>query len=124
MNTPTPYQIIQRKIRRAAQKGGWSKIFNSQAKQVRLLQKLYAKNGFDLAPTSSACPEQYDVLRGSEPVAYLRLRHGFFTVECPYSMDEVVFSGQPAGDGAFDDIERIPYMVKALRAIQNYWSNK
>ena len=37
-------------------------------------------NGYEFALTSRACPEQYDVYKNDEYVAYVRLRHGILTV--------------------------------------------
>ena len=41
-------------------------------------------NGYLLVMTCECCPEQYDVYKNDEKVGYLRLRHGVFTVDCPY----------------------------------------
>lgn len=118
MYEATSLQILQRKLRRNRQKFGWNDLFEVQRRQVALVRKLYAKNGFELDLTSNACPEQYDVLRNSEQVAYLRLRGGAFRVEYPDVMGELIFWATPNGDGAFDNNERIAYLVKTLRVIQ------
>lgn len=34
--------------------------------------------------TCAACPQQYDVFLGDEEVAYMRFRHGYFSVEVPF----------------------------------------
>lgn len=79
-------------------------------------------DGYSLKMTSIACPEQYDVYdKNEELVGYLRLRHGVFTAECPDVGGEVVYETYTAGDGCFDDDEREPQLVLAIRAIRNYW---
>ena len=86
--------------------------------QVRLVQKLYANNGFLLVMTCPACPEQYDVFMGAERVAYLRLRSQIFTVEYKQCMGERLLTVSPEGDGLFDRGERFRYLAMALRIIQ------
>lgn len=77
---------------------------------------------YHLVQTCTACPEQYDVLdkfTGKE-VAYLRLRHGYFYVECPWG-GERVYDANPRGDGIFEDTERDYYLDNAKRAIVKYY---
>lgn len=75
-----------------------------------------------LEQTCSACPEQYDLLvKGGECVAYLRLRHGYFTVECPDVGGELVYEAQPDGDGCFMPYEREEYLNAAIQAIMNHY---
>ena len=107
-------------IRRLRQQtGSFDKAFDTQLHQVELAKKLYAKNGFDLQLTCSACPEQYDVLMRGENVGHLRLRHGRFRVEYPDIPGETIFEAYPNGDGIFEDNERLVFLTKALRAIQD-----
>ena len=107
-------------LRRLRQRNsGFGKAFDMQLHQVELAKKLYAKNGFDLQLTCSACPEQYDVLMRGENVGYLRLRHGRFRVEYPDIPGETIFEAYPNGDGMFEDNERLVFLTKALRAIQD-----
>lgn len=77
-------------------------------------------NGWRLERTSFACPEQYDLFDGEEIIAYLRLRHGCFTVTCPDVGGDVVYSASPDGDGIFDDDERASYLFEALLAVASY----
>ena len=67
--------------------------------------------------TCFACPEQYDAYDGDQMVAYLRLRHGRFTVECPDVGGTLVYKAHPKGDGIFDDDERSIYLGHASAAI-------
>ena len=73
---------------------------------------------YTLHLTCWACPEQYDVYRGDEEVAYFRLRHGCFTVDCG---DERVFSACPYGDGRFKDDERQKFLEQAIAAVDLYY---
>lgn len=58
--------------------------------------------------------------RGGELVGYMRLRHGFFTVDC----GEVnVYCVEPEGDGIFADHERDTYLNNGCHAILQYLSN-
>ncbi|MBA5844871.1 hypothetical protein, partial [Escherichia coli] len=62
-------------------------------------------NGFEL-DGGGECPEQYEVYLNGQQVAYLRLRHRRFTVQCPDVGGEGVYMSNPQGDGAFDEDER------------------
>lgn len=69
-----------------------------------------------LVLTCAACPEQYDAYLGGVKIGYLRLRHGFFTVD--YLPGEYqVFSGCPHGDGRFLENERVAWLNRACRAL-------
>jgi len=65
------------------------------------------------------CPEQYDVHSDGVKVAYLRLRHGHFTAECPFD-GTVVYEAFPDGDGCFTDTERMDCLTKAIAAIDEH----
>lgn len=105
-------------LRRLGQKNSyWSNAMNAQDAQSSIIRKLYLKNGLDLRMTCGACPEQYDVFKDGERVAYYRLRHGCFTVEYPDCGGELIYEVEPNGDGIFDDNERVSYMIKALRKL-------
>ena len=78
---------------------------------------------FVLQKTCSACPEQYNVFCNGEMVAYLRLRHGHFTVTCPDASGTDIYSACPSGDGAFDSNEREYFLSKACEAIKHYLEN-
>lgn len=104
---------ISQALHRLRQKHPFGNMFDSQAHQVELLKKLYAKNGLELRLIGSACPEQYDVLSGGVEVAYLRLRHGVFRV----NVGSETFEAATDGDGAFDGDERIHFLAKAMRFI-------
>lgn len=70
-----------------------------------------------LVQTCGACPEQYDAYIGTELVGYLRLRHGYFRVECPSSGGIEVYGAHPQGDGVFEHEERDGYLRRAVSAI-------
>lgn len=77
-------------------------------------------NGIRLNCTCGACPEQYDAYKGDEEVGYLRLRHGYFRVNCG---DVTVYEAFPKGDGCFDDDERDYWLLEALKAIDEHLSH-
>ena len=72
-----------------------------------------------------ACPEQYDVLdsQGNQ-VAYLRLRHGSYTVSVPDVGGKILYQAFPQGDGFFDDDERVKYLDESIKNIQRYYINR
>lgn len=77
-----------------------------------------------LVETCGACPEQYDAFREDNPdevIAYLRLRHGTFRVECPDVGGKEVYRANPEGDGIFEYEERDKYLKEAVREIMNYY---
>lgn len=67
--------------------------------------------------TCSACPEQYDAFLDGEQIGYLRLRHGFFSVEYPDCGGRLVLEAQPEGDGIFAAHEREHYLSLAKLAL-------
>jgi len=71
-----------------------------------------------------ACPEQYEATFDGKPVGYLRLRHGFFRVECPDCGGETVFESETKGDGIFDDTERAHFLGMAQLAIRAWISRQ
>lgn len=73
-----------------------------------------------LIQTSSAFPEQYDAIIRGHRVGYLRLRHGYFTVNCPDDEGELVYEAYPNGQGMFDEEERSFYLKAARQKILNY----
>lgn len=81
----------------------------------------YTNDGITLRG-GGICPEQYDAFNeDGNMIAYLRLRHGKFTVECPHVGGELILFGRPMGDGLFDDDERTEWLNKAIAAIKNYY---
>lgn len=73
--------------------------------------------GLDLVQTCGACPEQYDVTYKYKEAGYLRLRHGFFTVQYPDASGKIIYSAEPEGDGIFRDDERDYYLTMAKMAL-------
>lgn len=74
-------------------------------------------NNIDLELTCGACPEQYDAFFMGRQVGYLRLRHGWFYVQCPTVGGETVYESTPQGDGIFEPDERETELDKATKAI-------
>lgn len=74
----------------------------------------FSAHGVDLVQTCGACPEQYDAYIDGEEVGYLRLRHGYFSVDYK---DAEVYSAYPDGDGCFTSNEREYYLQDACEAI-------
>lgn len=76
-----------------------------------------------LVKTRHICPEQYDAfdLRGRK-IAYLHMRHGSFTIECPDAGGELIYSVCLDGDGAFFDYERDGYLSDAKIVIANFYN--
>ena len=78
-----------------------------------------------LQNTGYACPEQYDAFihddGGTRQVGYLRLRHGYFSVECPDCGGELVLEiDHIEPDGRFLDTERRHYLNAATVAIERW----
>ena len=73
-----------------------------------------------LDQTCGACPEQYDAYYNGKQVGYLRLRHGYFRVDCPDCGGETIFEADPNGDGCFEDDEREYYLNQARKAIAKW----
>lgn len=73
-----------------------------------------------LIETSGECPEQYDAVLDGKIVGYLRLRHGFFRVDCPGCGGKTVYVAEPQGDGCFEPDEREGYLYQAKLAIASW----
>lgn len=80
--------------------------------------------GFRLQRTCGACPEQYDVTLDGKQTAYLRLRHGRFTVTVPDVGGELVYKEYPSGDGIFDTEERDGCLTRAIMSVKRYLERK
>lgn len=74
----------------------------------------------ELRQTCRVSPEQYEAWHLGRRVGYLRLRHGWFSVECPDVGGIEVFEARPLGDGCFYDHEREAYLWKAKSAIATW----
>ncbi len=83
----------------------------------------FQENGYDVRLTCESHPEQYDVLRKSRNVGYIRLRHGVLHVWCPDAgLDSECVYLAETGYGEFDDDEsRGFHMRKALKAIDDWY---
>lgn len=82
--------------------------------------KLHNGKLYQFLMTCAACPEQYDVILNKKQVGYIRLRHGALFAECFDCMQDVVFFGNPKGDGIFEEDEREYWLNQCLIAIDNY----
>lgn len=85
---------------------------------------VYFIGEYKLVCTSVDCPEQYDVYKGSDIVAYFRIRWGHFTARCPYFMGELVFSEDIEGFGEFTESERVPMLKEAIKNVDAYYRLK
>lgn len=75
-----------------------------------------------LVQTCKMFPEQYDLIDAhGNRVAYYRLRHGYFSVECPDVGGTLVYEARPDGDGDFMDYERDGYLAAALAAVKKHY---
>jgi hypothetical protein len=79
-----------------------------------------ALHKIELIETCGACPEQYDAVFEGKMVGYLRLRHGYFYVQCPDVGGTTVFEARPNGDGLFEYEEREMYLNAAKTAILDW----
>lgn len=79
------------------------------------------KNGYEFICTCSACPEQYDVFRDGEQIAYVRKRWGNLAVN-PVKNGKIIFGtviySETEGDayaGTIDNIdETIDNIIEAI----------
>ncbi len=78
----------------------------------------------ELVQTCGACPEQYDAFYNGKMVGYLRLRHGYFTVDADRPWGAELYSARPQGDGCFEWDERDKYLRKARKAIAKHVRGK
>lgn len=81
-------------------------------------------NGLWFKLTCGACPEQYDVLRGDERVAYVRLRFGRLRVDVPDVGGETIYVNKFDEEykGIFsDETERVKYLTEISEAIVNHY---
>lgn len=80
------------------------------------------ENDLVLCKTCSCCPEQYDLVdRDGYTLAYFRLRHSYFSVECPDVGGDLVYQAHTEGDGEFEDYERIIHINKAMEAVRRHY---
>jgi len=73
--------------------------------------------------TCAICPEQYDVFYNEKMVAYIRLRWGRLTVECPDIRGKLVFHHQfkDGWKGGFDsEEERKDYLEIIKKVIESH----
>ena len=75
-------------------------------------------DGFKLFRISYCCPEQYNVFENDKQVAYLRLRHHYFSAEVPKYPGNIVYEANTVGDGCFNYTERDFHLSNAINAIK------
>lgn len=78
--------------------------------------------GYELREGCRMFPEEYNVFRDGEQVAYLRLRHGYFCAEVPDACGELVYDAEPEGTGHFEVYERGHYLCAAIEAVDRHLS--
>ena len=90
-------------------------------------QSLVRASDIELKRTCYACPEQYDAFLGGRQVGYLRLRHGYFSVDVPDAGGDTIYDadiGPVGGDiGIFTEEEREPQLWAARQNIAD-WLNR
>lgn len=82
-------------------------------------------NGLWFKLTCGACPEQYDVFRGDEQIAYVRLRFGRLRVDAPDVGGETIYirDFDDGYKGMFaDEAERVKYLTEISEVIGNHYS--
>lgn len=77
----------------------------------------------ELRQTCEACPEQYDAYIDGDRVGYLRLRWGYFSVECPWVNGEQVYEADIGGGytGSFESNEQRAEQLRAACAAISRW---
>ena len=74
-----------------------------------------------LVRTSTAAPEQYDLISESgQRIGYMRLRHGYFSAHAFGPDGPEVYHAHTEGDGIFDSDERDGHLASGLGAILLY----
>ena len=78
-----------------------------------------------LIKTCDMCPEQYELISETgDTIAYMRLRWGAFTVECPDVGGKVVYScdyGDEYKGGFYNCKERKTELKKAIKKIEEHY---
>jgi hypothetical protein len=92
-------------------------------KRIRFMTNELKLKNYTLKLTCTVCPEQYDVFKDNNLVAYLRLRHGNFTVDAPDINGIEIYHVCPNGDGEFEDNERMKYLTIAINKIDKYYKS-
>jgi hypothetical protein len=83
----------------------------------------YQINEYVLVNTCMAAPEQYDVYKANQQVAYFRVRHGLFSVRIPTSLGDTVYTAEVAGDGCFADDERDFYLHEGIETVDVFYNS-
>lgn len=90
---------------------------------------------YNLVQTSIACPQQFSIYKDNEEVAYLRLRHGTFTVNVFYKYRDTsnvfnndywkqIYETKTLGDGVFEEEEENIELNIAINKIDEYFNKK
>jgi len=116
--------LLQAFRRIGQQLTGLEKSFTDQSYQFIFLRKVYQSNGLVLKMTCSAFPEQYEVFKDGNQVAYMRLRHGEFRVNYKDHFGEEIYCLDTEGDGMFDTSERLVCLFRSMKLIINQHTNE
>lgn len=111
-NPDTPYMLSPMDV------GAYEDFLESDKADFRI-------NGLWFKLTCGSCPEQYDVFRGDEQIAYVRLRHGRLRVDVPDAGGETIYVNDFDEEykGIFsDETERVKYLTEISEAIGNYYN--
>lgn len=77
--------------------------------------------GVELRLTCGACPEQYEAYQEGQQIGYLRLRHGYFSVDYPDCGGDEVYTARPEGDGVFSGGgEREYHLRRAVAELKRF----
>lgn len=82
-------------------------------------------NGYTFDLTCGACPEQYDVYKDGEQVAYVRLRWGTLRVDVPDTGGTEIYSHEFEDEykGCFDSDEERNYFLEEIAAALDIYEN-
>lgn len=80
----------------------------------------------DFIKTCRCCPEQYNVMIDNKQVAYVRLRWGNLTVECPDVDGEEIFRAEIGSSfcGEFESEEQRKHYLNLITEKIKEWVNK
>ena len=103
----------------------------TNSKEVWKTPECRVINGYEFVLTCSACPEQYDVYKNGEYVAYVRLRYGMLTVT-PTKNGEIDWDAENIYEkqwhdrwlGNFPEKERKPLMYNIAKTIDERLKNR
>lgn len=89
-------------------------LFELQKSQIQELEHIFSPL---LIVGGSAYPEQYYVYNQGEKIAYIRYRHGQFSVD--FGDRTILILDDGSDDGIMEPIQRIDYLEQALESIKS-----